>query len=117
MAGDQWLHFAATPDEGDEPGGEPPTDEEIADKVDELLLTDGIGIALLADQPCGDDTCYHVQMSISADAIAAHGDEMPEMGGERARWVASSPMPEFSGPGRRGPPVPAERPLAALGRP
>ncbi len=98
MAGDQWLHLTSTPDESEESEGEPPTDEEIAAKVDELLSTDGVGIAKLADQPCGDDTCYHLQLSISAEALAAHGGEMPDMGGEMGGMGDLLPNPEFSGP-------------------
>ena len=98
MAGDQWLHLTSTPSEGEEPAGEPPTDEEIAAKVEELLTTDGIGIAKLADQPCGDDTCYHLQLSISAEALAAHGGEMPDMGDEMGEMGGLIPNPEFSGP-------------------
>ncbi len=94
---DEWLHLTGEPENGDEPAGEPPTDEEIAAKVDELLTTDGVGVAKLADQPCGDDTCYHLQLSISAEAIAARHGEMPaptdmgELGG-------LVPNPEFTGP-------------------
>ncbi len=98
MAGDQWLHLTSTADESDESEGEPPTDEEIAAKVDELLSTDGVGITKLADQPCGDDTCYHLQLSISAEALAAHGEGMPDMGGEMGGIGDLIPNPEFSGP-------------------
>jgi hypothetical protein len=98
MAGDQWLHLTSTPDEA-ETAGEPPTDEEIAAKVEELLTTDGVGIAKLADQPCGDDTCYHLQLSISAEALAAHDvGPMPDMGGEMGGIGDLLPNPEFSGP-------------------
>jgi hypothetical protein len=98
MAGDHWLHLTSTSDEGEEPAGEPPTDEEIAAKVEELLTTDGVGIAKLADQPCGDDTCYHLQLSISAEAMAAHGEGMPDMGGEMSGMGDLMPNPKFSGP-------------------
>jgi hypothetical protein len=99
MAGDQWLHLPAGPEEETDPAREPPTDEEIAAKVNEFVTTDGVGVSLLADQACGDDTCYHLQVSISAEAIAAHdGDmpdmEVPEMGG----MGELLPNPEFSGP-------------------
>ncbi len=100
MAEGQWLHLPASPeDEETDPAKEPPTDQEIADKVNEFVTTDGVGVSLLADQACGDDTCYHLQVSISAEAIAArHGDmpdmEMPGMGGAGELL----PNPEFSGP-------------------
>ena len=64
MAGDQWLHLPASPEEKRPiPPSEPPTDQEIADKVTEFVTTDGVGVSLLADQACGDDTCYHLQVS------------------------------------------------------
>lgn len=99
MAGDQWLHLPASTDEEGEPGSEPPTDEEIADKVNEFVTTDGVGVALLADQPCGDDTCYHVQVSISEEAFAAHEEDMPDMGSPEMGPVGGLlPHPEFTGP-------------------
>jgi hypothetical protein len=98
MAGDQWLHFTDTP-EGDEPTHEPPTDEEIAAKVEEFLATEGVSLSKLADQPCGDDTCYHLQLSISAEAIAAHDGEMPDVGGVGGDQLGGLvPQPEFTGP-------------------
>lgn len=96
---DEWLHLTGEPDDAAEPGDEPPTDEEIAAKVDELLATEGVSIAKLADQPCGDDTCYHLQVSVSAEAIAAHQGDRPDMdvfgSGELGGLM---PNPEFTGP-------------------
>ncbi|RPH31389.1 MAG: LppX_LprAFG lipoprotein [Chloroflexi bacterium] len=94
---DEWLHLTGEPEDGEEPSGEPPTDEEIAAKVDELLATEGVSAAKLADQPCGEDTCYHLQLSISAEALAAHDGEVPDMTdmGELGGLV---PNPEFTGP-------------------
>jgi hypothetical protein len=99
MVGDQWLHFTESSDENDEPAGEPPTDEEIAAKVDELLATEGVTVTMLADQACGDDTCYHLQLSVSAEAMAAHqaegADELDVFGQSTGGML---PDPEFTGP-------------------
>ena len=70
MTGDDWLHLAEEPATDGESEETPPTDEEIAAKIDELLATEGVSLTKLADQPCGDDTCYHLQLSISAEAMA-----------------------------------------------
>jgi hypothetical protein len=101
MSGDQWIHLPAS-SEGGEGGGQPseePTSEEIAQKVDELLATEGVSIAKLADQACGNDTCYHVQLSISEEAMAAHQDMggVDEVGGSD-ELGGLLPDPEFSGP-------------------
>jgi hypothetical protein len=99
MAGDQWLHLPASSDEEGEPGADPPTDEEIADKVNEFVTTDGVGVSLLADQPCGGDTCYHLQVSISEEAFAAREGDMPDMGSPEMGPVGELlPHPEFTGP-------------------
>jgi hypothetical protein len=99
MAGDQWLHLPAESDEETEPGGDPPTDQEIADKVNEFVTTDGVGVSLLADQACGDDTCYHLQVSVSEEALAAHQAEMPDVGAPEMGGVGEMlPNPDFSGP-------------------
>jgi hypothetical protein len=97
MAGDKWLHLPRTSEDTDEPAEEP-TNEDIAAKIDELLATEGVSITMLADQACGDDTCYHLQLSISEEAMAAHGDmgEIDEVGGTEIGGML--PDPEFSGP-------------------
>jgi hypothetical protein len=98
-AGDQWLHLTSTRAEDEETSDEPPTDEEIASRVDELLTTDGVGITKLADQPCGDDTCYHLQLSISAEAMAAHeGADMGDLDVLGQELGGMLPTPEFTGP-------------------
>ena len=94
---DEWLHLAEEPNADEEPSDEPRTDEEIAAKVEELLTTDGVSAAKLADQPCGDDTCYHVQVSISAEALAAHDGEMPDVT-DMGELGGLMPNPEFTGP-------------------
>jgi LppX_LprAFG lipoprotein len=101
MAGDQWIHLQETSEDTGEDGDEPaeePTNEDIAAKIDELLATEGVSITMLADQACGDDTCYHLQLSISEEAMAAHGDmgEIDEVGGTEIGGML--PDPEFSGP-------------------
>lgn len=96
---DEWLHLTGEPGTGEEPAGEPPTDEEIAAKVEELLTTDGVSAATLAEQPCGDDTCYHVQVSISAEALAAHEGGMGDGGHMFGQEMGGlMPNPEFTGP-------------------
>lgn len=94
---DEWLHLTDESDDAAEPGDEPPTEEEIAAKIDELLATEGVSVSKLADQPCGDDTCYHLQLSFSAEFIAAHHGEMPDVTdmGELGGLV---PNPELTGP-------------------
>jgi hypothetical protein len=96
MAGDQWIHVTNEEEDGPEPTQEP-SDEDIAAKIDELLATEGVSLALLADQPCGEDTCYHLQLSVSAEAMAAHGDGMPEAPGMEF-FGGAMPNPELSGP-------------------
>jgi hypothetical protein len=95
MAGDQWLHFMST-DEAEAPTEDPPTDEEIAAKVDELLATEGVSLTMLADQACGDDTCYHLQLSVSAEAMAAHHGDMPDLTGLEVLG-SQMPVPELGG--------------------
>jgi hypothetical protein len=96
MAGDQWIHVANTEEDGPEPSQEP-SDEDIAAKVEELLATDGVSLSKLADQPCGEDTCYHLQLSVSAEAIAARHGEMPD--GMSPEFMGGvMPNPELSGP-------------------
>ena len=65
---------------------EPPTDSEIADKVTEFLATEGVTAETLDEAPCGDDTCYHVQVTVSSEALLQHyldsmGDGMGDGGG------------------------------------
>jgi hypothetical protein len=98
MAGDQWIHMPASSEGGDEPTEEP-TNEEIAQKIDELLATEGVSLTKLADQACGEDTCYHLQLSISEEAMAAHEDMggVDEVGGSD-ELGGLVPDPEFSGP-------------------
>jgi hypothetical protein len=96
MAGDQWIHVTNTEEDGPEPSDEPSA-EDIAAKIDELLATEGVSLTKLADQPCGEDTCYHLQLSVSAEAMAAHGDDMPEAPGMEA-FGGGLPNPELSGP-------------------
>jgi hypothetical protein len=96
MAGDQWIHVTNTEEDGPEPSQEP-SDEDIAAKIEELLATEGVSLTKLADQPCGEDTCYHLQLSVSAEAMAAHRGEMPDgMGPEFMGGVM--PNPELTGP-------------------
>jgi hypothetical protein len=96
MAGDQWIHVTNTEEDGPEPSDEPSA-EDIAAKIDELLATEGVSLTKLADQPCGDDTCYHLQLSVSAEAMAAHGDGVPEVPGMEG-FGGGLPNPELSGP-------------------
>jgi hypothetical protein len=96
MAGDQWIHVANTEEDGPEPSQEP-SDEDIAARIDELLANEGVSLTKLADQPCGDDTCYHLQLSVSAEAMAAHGDGTP--GAPDMEFLGGAmPNPELSGP-------------------
>lgn len=96
MIGDEWIHTTNPEEDGPEPSQEP-SDEDIAAKIDELLATEGVSLSKLADQPCGEDTCYHLQLSVSAEAMAAHGGEMPDgVGPEFMGGVM--PNPELSGP-------------------
>lgn len=78
MTGDLWVH--STSDETPETT-EPPTTDEIADKVAELLATEGVTAEKLDDVECGDDTCYRVQLTVPASVLAEHGG-MPGMGGD-----------------------------------
>lgn len=78
LTGVKWIHTPAT-DEG-EPHPEPSDPAEIADKVAEFLATEGVSIEKLADEPCGDDICYHLRLTVSARALAAHPDALPDMG-------------------------------------
>ena len=92
LTGEKWLHMPATRD--GEPTPAPPDPGEIADKVSEFLATEGVSAEKLDDEPCGDDTCYHVRVTISAEAMAAHDGEMPDMG----EYGGLVPEHAFAGP-------------------
>jgi hypothetical protein len=70
MTGEDWIH-SVTP-EGEEPMGEPPTADEIAAKIEELAALDGVVLEKLADEPCGEDACYHVRLTVPAEVLAEH---------------------------------------------
>lgn len=72
LTGDKWVHMSS--DQGDEGGqdGDAPTADEIADKVNEFLATEGVTAETLDEAPCGDDTCYHVQVTVSSEALLQH---------------------------------------------
>ena len=78
--------MASDQTDGSEDGShEPPTDSEIADKVNEFLATEGVTAETLDEAPCGDDTCYHVQVTVSSEALLQHyldsmGDGMGDNG-------------------------------------
>ncbi len=111
MAGDQWLHFAATPDEGDEPAGEPPTDEEIADKVNELLRRMASGSPCSPTSPAGTTPATTSRCPSRPRRSRPTATRCPRW---VTRWVALIADARVQWTGRRGPPVPAERPLAPL---
>ena len=95
LSGEKWVHTPATTEDG--PGPEPtgpPTAEEIADRVAEFLATEGVSAVKLADEECGDDTCYHVRITISAEAFAAHREDIPDMG----EYGSLLPEGAFAGP-------------------
>ena len=87
LTGDKWVHMSSDQgNEGDQGSHEPPTDSDIADKVTEFLATDGVTAETLDEAPCGDDTCYHVQVTVSSEALLQHyvdsmGDGMGDNGG------------------------------------
>ena len=95
LSGEKWIHTPATTEDGPspEPTG-PPTAEEIADRVAEFLATEGVSAEKLADEECGDDTCYHVRINISAEAFEAHNQDMPDMG----EYASLLPEGAFAGP-------------------
>lgn len=92
LTGDKWVHTPATSESS--PSPEPTTPAEIADKVAEFLATEGVSAEKLADEACGEDTCYHVRLSISEEALATHPDAMPDMG----EYGSFLPDAAFSGP-------------------
>ena len=92
LSGEKWIYTPAA-DEG-EPSPAPSGPAEIADKIAEFLATEGVSIEKLADEPCGDDTCYHLRLTISAEALAAHPDAMPDMG----EYGDLFPVDTFGGP-------------------
>ena len=92
LTGDMWVHTPATSESS--PSPEPTEAAEIADKVAEFLATEGVSAEKLADEECGEDTCYHVRLTISEEALAAHPDAMPDMG----EYGSFLPDPAFSGP-------------------
>jgi hypothetical protein len=92
LSGDKWIHTPATSEFSPSPG--PSSPAEIADKVNEFLATEGVSAEKLADEECGEDTCYHVRLTISEDALAAHPDAMPDMGD----YGSFLPDDAFSGP-------------------
>jgi len=95
LSGEKWIHTPATTVEGPSPEPtRPPSAEEIADKIAEFLATDGVSAEKLADDECGDDTCYHVRITISAEAFAAHREDMPDIG----EYGSLLPEGAFAGP-------------------
>ena len=92
LTGDMWVHTPATSESS--PSPEPTDPAEIADKVAEFLATEGVSAEKLDDEDCGEDTCYHVRLSISEEALASHPDAMPDMG----EYGSFFPDAEFSGP-------------------
>jgi hypothetical protein len=79
MTGDKWVHMASDQGNGsDEPSMEPPDAAEIADKVNEFLATEGVTAETLDEEACGDDTCYHVQVTVPAAVLLQH--QMDGMG-------------------------------------
>ena len=92
LSGDKWIHTPATSKISPSPG--PSSPAEIADKVIEFLATEGVSAEKLADEECGEDTCYHLRLTISEDALAAHPDAMPDMGD----YGSFLPDDAFSGP-------------------
>jgi hypothetical protein len=95
LSGEKWIHTPATTEDGasPEPTG-PPDAEEIADRVAEFLATEGVSAEKLADEECGDDTCYHIRINISAEAFEAHNQDMPDMG----EYASLLPEGAFAGP-------------------
>jgi len=95
LSGEKWIHTPATTVDGPnpEPTG-PPNAEEIADRIAEFLATEGVSAEKLADDECGNDTCYHVRITISAEAFAAHRADMPDMG----EYGSLLPEGAFAGP-------------------
>jgi hypothetical protein len=92
LTGDKWVHMPA---EGQgSPSPEPTDPAEIADKVAEFLATEGVSAEKLDDASCGEDTCYHVRLTVSEEALAAHPDAMPDMG----EYGSLLPDAEFNGP-------------------
>lgn len=92
LSGDKWIHTPASTE--DHPSPAPSSPAEIADKVNEFLATEGVSAEKLADEECGEDTCYHVRLTISEEALAAHPDAMPDMG----EYGSFLPESSFSGP-------------------
>jgi hypothetical protein len=81
LSGEKWIHTPATTvDEPSPAPTGPPNAQEIADRIAEFLATEGVSAEKLADEECGDDTCYHVRITISAEAFAAYRADMPDMG-------------------------------------
>ena len=123
LTGDKWIHMASDQTDGSEDGShEPPTDSEIADKVNEFLATDGVAAETLDEAPCGDDTCYHVVVTVSSEALLQHyldsmGDGTGQGGNMDIFGVGTGmdPADLLRGSARRGSALPAERPVAALG--
>jgi len=95
LSGEKWILTPATTVEGPspEPTG-PPSAQEIADKIAEFLATEGVAAEKLADEECGDDTCYHLRITISDEAFAAHRASMPDMGA----YASLLPEGAFAGP-------------------
>ena len=92
LSGEKWIYTPAS--NKDEPSAEPTDPAAISDRITEFLATDGVSIEKLADEPCGEDTCYHVRLNISAEALAAHPDAMPDMG----EYGNLFPVDSFVGP-------------------
>lgn len=92
LTGDKWVHTPATDESS--PSPEPTDPADIADKVAEFLATEGVSAEKLNDEECGEDTCYHVRLTVSEEAMAAHPDAMPDMG----EYGSFLPDASFNGP-------------------
>ncbi|HKZ75719.1 MAG TPA: hypothetical protein VJ259_03555 [Actinomycetota bacterium] len=94
LTGDKWVHSTSEPMPEESPA---PDAGEIADKVAELLATEGVTLHKLDDTACGNDTCYQLRLTIPAEVLAEHGG-MPDMGDLGGGMGDLLPEDLFGGP-------------------
>jgi hypothetical protein len=69
MTGEQWMSQPLASSEPMAAAGDP--DKALAD-LNAFLDTEGVAFQKLPDAECADTTCYHVEVTVPAEVLAAH---------------------------------------------
>ena len=68
LTGPMWIHQSIS--ESDLPVPEPTASADPESQIREFLATEGVTAEKLADESCGQRTCYHVRLTIDPEALA-----------------------------------------------